>query len=512
MIAPGPIEPVISSRPPHARPAGALLGTIAAITAVGGAAMAAYASYDLFARDLAARDVVGKVRKLRGAGESWARVNYTSVLQQAGNSPIELPLAELIAVGLLPADFDPTDSYGQRYAVLVRKSLVPSPLSAVAKKLVEGQLEILVAGTGGRPMQDARARYTATVLGGGAAVTRDDPTMLRGAYNSWSTPVSSWATAVLPAPQPGSVASLLVLHPGELQMAYLHRFRLPGSDVEANNAMGMPIVFAAGGIRDVGRLGLKNLTFETSPALFGSMIGALPYHGCTEAVLPSLPIVEVGTVIRATNTTLPVPMSCAVSDATPVPKWVPWQVIGAPGGLPWACPPGQALKSTGAGWTCGTLVPFCPSTGVPQSPCPPTSPPCVDIGWQCYGEEYRYYSCVTGWIRGNDNYCAPPPPTSCPDGSTVPYNANCPLPASGPTFPQYMWGDCNTTSCAAYENDGGGWYCTSACLPPTGSSCPGQCWPRCGTSESGITCPDGGPYLTCVPLTPACSGACNAPC
>ncbi|GIL41436.1 shufflon system plasmid conjugative transfer pilus tip adhesin PilV [Roseiterribacter gracilis] len=525
----GPIEPTMSALPPHARPAGALLGTIAALTAVGAASMAAYASYELFARDLAARDVVGKVRKLRDAGENWTRANYTSVLRDAKDGPAELPLAQLIAVGLLPANFDPTDSYGQRYTVLVRRSPTSAPLSAEARKWVDGQLEILVAGTGGRPMPDARARYTATVLGGGAAITQDDPVTLRGAYNSWNMPVSAWVTAALPAPQSGSVASLLVLHPGELQMEYLHRFRLPGTSTQPNipggeayNTMGAPIVFAAGGVRDVGRLGLKNFIFDTpSPSTpsFGASIGAVPYGSCvvpTPTPSPTgavLPIIAPGSVIRATNTTLPVPMSCAIVDAPvpsqppPAPKWIPWQLIGTPGGFPDSCAPQQALKWSGSAWTCGATIPFCPSTGTHQVPCPP---PCADIGWQCYPDGYWYYSCTSGWIQGNPASC-PPTTQTCPDGSVIPVSSNCPpAPTCDPEIyawapcpsgvPEGLWWRLSSSSPGNCVYNDGPYH--TGCIPPenttSGPPC-GNCWP------TNSTCTWEGCPTTCVGAGGACA-------
>jgi hypothetical protein len=523
--------------------------------------MAAYASYELFARDLSARDIVGKVRKLRGAGENWARVNYSSVLQQATTSgPVEVPLSDLIAVGLLPQNFDPTDSYGQRYAVLVRKSPIPAPFlpgspaaNLPAAKLVDGQLEILVAGTGGRPMPDARARYTATVLGGGAAITRDDPTMLRGAYNTWNMPASAWATAALPAPQPGSVASLLVLHPGELQMEYLHRFQLPGlaptPTMPGYNTMNASISFAAGGIREVGRFAAKyfGIGIDTAALPPGDpVLSATPYSACPSVGAHPLGMpmplhtIEPGTVTRAAGPGINVPTSCTTFSAPtlpagipPTPQWIPWQVIGGTNGLPTSCGPGQALQWGVNGWGCGNLQtycpsaggnlpygtpcppppppPYCPATNVPQSPCPQycatlgtnipegafcPSPLCFDTPWQCYSDGYWYYSCATGWIHGNDANCAPPPPAA--PACTV-YDEWISCPNGTITWKQCAASGPGEPNCSAVPGT-----CSQGTCPPDNApppSCtptgPCACWPSTGSPQVGY--PDSG--LTCMEPT-----------
>jgi Bacterial shufflon protein, N-terminal constant region len=557
LSAPGPIEPVLPpgwSRTPAPRPAGALLGTIAALAAVGGAATAAYASYTLFARDLAARDVVHKMRRLREAGENWVRVNYTAVLQQAAAGPIEIPLADLVSVGLLPAGFEPVDTFGQRYAVLVRRTPT-SPAAAAspaAIALLQGQLEILVAGTGGRPMPAGQARYIASVVEGGAAVAQEDPAMLQGAYGVWRTAAADWATAALPAPQPGSVAALLVLHPGEMQVDYLHRYRLPGQDGGRFNQMSAPLRFAAGGIRDVRRLTVDGLRILPPPgSLPPHIAAAAPYAMCPVAPVGSaLPFGQAvpGVTIRAGGSLIGVPMTCTslLAAAPNLPQWVPWHVIGVAGGLPVRCGPEQVLQWTGSNWSCGYRGPPCVVLGHPSQSCPvycpsqgsyvpagavcppPSPPPCSDTPWQCYPDGYWYWSCTNGWIHGDDANCAPSP-TPCPGYAPVPYGSSCPvLPQPCPSQ-LYGWGTCPSGIPEGLWRDGvpgqmqpncsyppaptpDGWYHTT-CLPPppTGPrSCPGECWPTTGYAECGIPGP-----RTCVG-GPACSAYgqpdCDGPC
>jgi prepilin-type N-terminal cleavage/methylation domain-containing protein len=187
------------------------------------------------------------------AAAKYVGANYDALLGSAqADAPAVVDLDALKSY--LPTGFNAANAYGQTPCVLV---LQPAP----------GKLDALVVTEGGRPVPAKNLAYLAANAGqGGGYIPFDAPDTAKGAFNSWSVPLATYASGNCSgkAADAGHLASARFFDgPGNLSTDFLYRGRVPNHD--ELNAMTTPLNMRAQAVENTS----DSLCSTTDPNSYG---------------------------------------------------------------------------------------------------------------------------------------------------------------------------------------------------------------------------------------------------
>lgn len=149
-----------------------------------------------------------------------ADANYTKLLAAGGGAvPVVVKVGVLKAGGYLPQNVQELNAYGQTPCVLVRRSGA-------------GRLDALVVSEGGRAIPAKTIAAVAAGAGPGAGyIPADAPGTARGAFNSWSRPLTGFSGASCsgtPVAANHLASALFFNGPGQLASDFVYRNAQPG--------------------------------------------------------------------------------------------------------------------------------------------------------------------------------------------------------------------------------------------------------------------------------------------
>lgn len=160
-------------------------------------------------------------KAVAGATSHFIRDNYPAVLNRATAGPLTLGIHELIAQGLLPTGFSPTNAFKQYYRIIVikpqanqLKTMIVTDNGEVIEERILRKIVRHLGASGGRISDlDAEGKPNAALVG-----------VVQGADEGWQEPLSPYGVS----PGVGHLASAIFHQDGQEVENYLHRKAIPG--------------------------------------------------------------------------------------------------------------------------------------------------------------------------------------------------------------------------------------------------------------------------------------------
>ena len=160
-------------------------------------------------------------KAVAGATSHFIRDNYPAVLNRANAGPLTLGINELIAQGLLPTGFSPTNAFEQHYRIIVikpqanqLKTMIVTDNGEVIEERILRKIVRHLGASGGRISNlDAEGKPNAALVG-----------VVQGADEGWTESLSPYGVS----PGVGHLASAIFHQDGQEVENYLHRKAIPG--------------------------------------------------------------------------------------------------------------------------------------------------------------------------------------------------------------------------------------------------------------------------------------------
>jgi len=206
------------------------------------------------ARTVKENAVVGRMRQVVEAASKYVEANYSMLSTDTASGGayvaggLAVPIADDVAApaglasvqggGFLPDSFAPTNPFGQREWLLVKRHAT-----------VPNRIDMLVVTEGGNPVDPAKLPGVAARLGAAGGFVSDQgpysATDVSGAFGGWNSTVTYWASTGH-TPAVGRLTASLAFETTPLA-DYLYRVAVPGHS-EANR-MFTDLDMAGGGTR-----------------------------------------------------------------------------------------------------------------------------------------------------------------------------------------------------------------------------------------------------------------------
>ena len=160
--------------------------------------------------------------------------------------PVKVQVANLTAGNFLPAGTGTTNSYNQ------------TPCGLIYYNSATNRIDALLTTEGGEPIPEKQLGYVASNAGDGAGyVSTTTPTLAKGAYGGWETPLAAYTDGTATkncsgtAATGGRLATMVFQEAsGSLQSEFLYRDSVPGRpDL---NTMNTPVIMSDSTIQTVG--------------------------------------------------------------------------------------------------------------------------------------------------------------------------------------------------------------------------------------------------------------------